>query len=171
MSSPNVKTRRFVLAMIAVAPLLAGCSFTPLYGDSENDGIAGSGFAYAEPTNRIEQIIYQELAFRLGKDTRPSAPLVTVSASTSERSVGRTSAGSVLTIYESVASATLSVDRREANPERVLSLSRFATASYEISGQVSADRFAVSNARENAARSVADTLRLILAAARKKGDI
>ena len=170
MSSPDRMLRRRFLALGLLLPLMSGCSFSPLYG-SGGDSSGGHGFAYAEPNSRLEQIIYQELAFRLGTDPSPDAHLVTISASQSAHRVGRTSAGSVLTTYEAVVSASLSVDEQGPDAKNLLSTSRFAGANYEISGQVVADRAAAQNAGERAARSVADTLRLILAAARNKGDI
>lgn len=169
MSSPDTKPRRRFLALIVALPLLAGCSFAPLYGNAPAG--TGTGFAYAEPTNRLEQIIYQELAFRLGKSDSPSAHLISVSASQSNRRVGRTSPGSVLSAYEAKVTASVNVSTRDAEPETLKSFSRFAAASYEISGQVVADNAATANAGENAARAVADSLRLILVAARNKGDI
>lgn len=170
MSSPDRRRRR-LLALGVLLPLLSGCSFSPLYGNGDSRLSAGTGFAYAEPTNRYEQIIYQELAFRLGTDPRPDARLVTVTASESPRRVGRTSPGSILTAYEAVVSASLKVTSPDDDAQNLLSVSRFAGASYEISGQVAADHAAEQNAAEQASRSVADTLRLILAAARNKGDI
>jgi len=170
MSSPD-RNRRRLLALGLLLPLLAGCSFSPLYGGVDGSMSAGTGFAYAEPNNRYEQIIYQELAFRLGTDASPDARLVTVSASEGNRRVGRTSPGSVLTAYEAVVSASMSVSASGADDKKLLSASRFAGASYEISGQVAADRAAEQNAAEHAAKAVADTLRLILAAARNTGKI
>jgi LPS-assembly lipoprotein len=169
MSSPDTKTRRRLLALIVALPLLAGCSFQPLYGNAPVG--TGTGFAYAEPTNRLEQIIYQELAFRLGRSDSPSAHLISVSASQSNRRVGRTSPGSVLTAYEAKVTASVSVKTSDNEPEILKSFSSFAAASYEISGQVAADNAASADAGEKAARAVADSLRLILVAAHNKGDI
>ncbi len=156
---------------MALLPLLSGCSFAPLYGGANSAATAGPGFAYAEPKNRYEQIIYQVLAFRLGTDTRPDASLITINASESTRRVGRTSPGSVLTAYEAVVTASMRVVSRGEDAKKLLSLRRFAGSSYEISGQVAADRAAEKNAAENAARAVADTLSLIVAAARNQGEL
>lgn len=177
MSSSDRVNRRRLLAALVVLPLLAGCSFTPLYGEGAVS--AGAGFAYAEPTTRLEQLIYQELAFRLGTDAGPNAPLVTVSAVEVSQRVGRTAPSAVMTAYELTVTAHLLVTRTDALGHPVfdaadkplLDVTRFASSSYEISGQVAADRAAAQSAREQAARAVADTLRLILAAARNKGDI
>lgn len=171
MSLSDLMNRRRFLAFAAVLPVLTGCSFTPLYGNGASPAATGPGFAYAEPTNRYEQIIYQELAFRLGTDPSPDAKLVTISASKSTRRVGRTSPGSVLSAYEAKITASLSVWTQGKEAKSLLSISRFAGSSYEISGQVAADRAAEQNAAEQAARAVADTLRLILAAARNTGEI
>lgn len=169
--SSSDRIRRRLLALGLLLPLLGGCSFSLLYGSGQTSASNEVGFAYAEPTNRYEQIIYQELAFRLGTDAGPDARLITISASMSTRRVGRTSPGSVLAAYEAVIRANLTVTSSGVDPENLLSASRFAGASYEISGQVAADRAAEQNAAEQAARAVADTLRLIVAAARNTGDI
>ena len=169
MSSPDTRTRRRFLALIVTLPLLAGCSFQPLYGNAP--AVTGTGFAYAEPGNRLEQIIYQELAFRLGKSDSPNAHLIKVSASQSNRRVGRTSPGSVLSAYEAKVTASVSVTTQDDEPETLKSFSRFAAASYEISGQVAADNAATADAGNKAARAVADSLRLILVAAHNKGEI
>ena len=74
--------------------------------------------------------------------------------------------------YEMVATATHDSRLPDSDaPTTPFSATRFAGASYEVSGQVVADHTAAQNAGEQAARAVADTLRLLLAAARNKGDI
>ncbi|MBU1174851.1 MAG: hypothetical protein KKH72_05560 [Alphaproteobacteria bacterium] len=160
--------RRRVLAAILVLPLLVGCSFAPLYGGTDAVGF-GAGFAYAEPTNRLEQIIYQELAFRLGTNKSADAPRVKINASQSDRRIGRTSAGSVLSAHEAVVSASLIVTRG-ADGQQALSITRFTSTGFEQSGQVAADRAASETAGEKAARALADTFRLILVAASRNGE-
>src|SRR5689334_20560375 len=67
------------LVLLALPLALSACaSFRPVYGDN-GLGTESIALAYAKPDNRLEQIVYQSLALRLGKATRTDAPLVTVS--------------------------------------------------------------------------------------------
>lgn len=154
------------LALISGAATLSACSFTPLYGEQ-----AALNLAYADPTSRLDQIIYQDLALRLGKTTTPDAPLVTVSTSTSSRRVGRTSSGSPATTYEATVTAKVSVTRQEIDvstgemtTKTIYTANRKASASYTTNGQRLADQHAVEEAQERAALAVAQTIRLLLAA-------
>ena len=66
MSSFSPK-RRIVLAGFALvmATALGACSFTPVYSGALASQ-PSLDFAYAKSTNRLEQIIYQDLALRFG---------------------------------------------------------------------------------------------------------
>lgn len=172
MSSPDLRPRRRFLALALILPLLAGCSFSPLYGNSATASATGEGFAYAKPETRLAQIVSQELSFRLGTSTAAGANQILVSATGAARRVGRTSPGSVLSLQEYTVTASVTVtDADPVEPTTLMSFSRFATASYEISGQVAADKAAERDASEKAARAVADSIRLVLAAARNRGEI
>jgi len=166
------------------ASLLSACSFTPLYG--ENSAVGTSlDLAYADPSSRLDQIIYQDLALRLGQTRSADAPLVSVSTSRSNRRVGRTSSDSPSTTYEATITATVTVTRaRPAEPVMVMppakpgktaeiipakadilyTVSRKASATYSTNDQRLANQQASEEAAERAALSVAQTLRLLLAA-------
>ena len=152
------------LALLAGAGTLTACSFTPLYGEQSRTTL---NLAYAEPSSRLEQIIYQDLALRLGRSTALDAPLVTISASSSSRRVGRTSSGSPATTYEAIVTASVTVSAPGNEPDSVktiYSTSRSASASYTTNGQRLADQQALEDAQERAALAVAQTIRLLLAA-------
>lgn len=158
--SVNQPGRRLILALIMVAPLIAGCSFSPLYGNAAAP--ASSGFAYDEPTSRVEQIIYQDLAARLGTSTMPGAPRIEVHASTSARRVGRTSGGSVFSLFEKTINGTVIVRKTTDKQEILFKQTRDAGASYEISGQAFADRSAQNTADAQAAHALAETFVLLI---------
>ncbi len=62
------------LALLLAPLALGGCRphHVPVYGDN-GIGVEQHELRYAKPANRLEQIIYQELALRLGK-ADPAAP-------------------------------------------------------------------------------------------------
>ncbi len=184
LSSKTLRPLAFAASLCLGAGLLAACSFTPLYG--ENSAVGTSlDLAYAEPETRLDQIIYQDLALRLGRTRTADAPLVTVKTSRSGRRVGRTSSGSPATTYESIVTASVTVTRQlptssilteneqvSENKEEIsdkksnvlYSVSRKASATFTTNGQRLADQQAIIDADERAALAVAQTLRLLLAA-------
>lgn len=154
------------LALVSGAATLSACSFTPLYGEQ-----AALNLAYASPDSRLEQIIYQDLALRLGKTTTSDAPLVKITASTSSRRVGRTSSDSPATTYEATVTANVLVTKQETNAstgeietKAIYTANRKASASYTTNDQRLANQHAVEEAQERAALAVAQTIRLLLAA-------
>src|SRR4051812_5702339 len=87
MSSSRLNRAIWLMAAsLAVALPLAGCTtLTPLYGDQ---GLTSEKIAlvYAAPGSRLEQVIYQELALRLGKASG-DAPEVAIPATSSSRAL------------------------------------------------------------------------------------
>lgn len=155
--------RAALLAAALAAPvLLAGCSgLRPVYG-SNGVGQEQLAFRYAEPASRLDQIILQELSLRLGRGTDPDAPEVRISTSSGSRTLTRTGVSRPTTQREMTVNATYTV--AAANGEVLISGTRRATAQYATSGQVLADESAADDARERAARAVADTVRLSILA-------
>lgn len=169
--------RSFVaLALVLGAMNVSACSFMPLYGN--RDAVeapipqtvtrpvpVSTVMSYTKPHSRIEQIIYQDLTFKLGRTENTEAKLVSVIASQSTRRVGRTSSGSPATTYELTVIASLSVIGGTDGTESLFSTTRRATATYTTNGQTLADRQAVEDASERAAIAVAQILRLAMSAA------
>lgn len=168
LSHKHTSRRSALLALVMVMPLLAGCTFTPVYGTARTE--ENLAFQYAAPTNRLEQIVYQYLGAKLGRNGLTSDPQVKVAVSTSSRRVSRTAAGSVFTRYEMVATGTVTVTQMLNNKETLLSVDRTAAATYEISGQVLSDRAAEDDARERASQALAETIRLTLISTFAKGN-
>jgi len=74
--------RPFLLTVLIAGTGLAlgACSgFAPVYSGTlaEQPSLA---LAFAKPRNRLEQLVYQELALRFGSSDAETAPLATVSA-------------------------------------------------------------------------------------------
>lgn len=156
--------RRIALAAILLggATALGACSFTPVYSSA----LAGQPMlelAYAKPTTRLEQIIYQELALRLGASEAATAPLVMATVATSSSAIGMSVTANPNKPYRATVSATLTVTPRDGSG-KPLSFTREASAEYTASGQVLANTAAATDAQERAARAVAESLRLALLA-------
>jgi hypothetical protein len=161
MSLSNLARNGLTIAALLAPLLLAGCSgLRPVYGDA-GIGADELAFAYAEPETRLEQIIIQDLALRLGLSESPDAPTVTIVAKSSSRDLTRTGTTKPVTHREATVTASYSVS---ANGEIVLEGSRRASASYTTSDQVLADEAAFKDAAERAAHEVAETIRLSILA-------
>lgn len=168
MSLSNWK-RLVLIASLVLAPAsLAACSFQPVYSGklAESPQLQ---LAYAEPANRLQQIIYQDLAFRLGKTTSPTAPLVSVVVSAGASAPYLSVTANPNAPYESTATATLTVTPRDGVDNEPLIITRTAKAQFTQTSQVLANQAAVTEAQERATRAVAESLRLALLAALAKG--
>lgn len=150
-----------VLALGTLAAL-GGCTFSPVYsGLTEQSSLS---LAYAKPRTRLEQIVYQELAFRLGTTERPDAPLASVSISTAGGDLAMSQTINPNKAREISVTATLAILRRDGVSEDPLILTRTATANFTRNGQVLADTEAETEAAERAALAVAESLRLAILA-------
>jgi hypothetical protein len=160
----KIKTYILVAAAAMMAISLSACGFAPVYGGG--GPAAQYALSYSAPNNRLERIIYQELALRLGKSTAQSAPIVTVSTSTSDRVVGRSSPANPSTIHEAIVSASVNVVQpalaEDDENEVLYSGSRSAAASYTTNEQLLADSFAREDAEDRAAEQLAGMIRLML---------
>ena len=158
--------RRIVFAglVLGVGAALGACSFSPVYSGA----LASQpllDLAYAKPTNRLEQVIYQELALRFGSSDAATAPLATVVASSSVTTTMLSATGDPNKALEVSVTATLTIAPRDGSVTPAQSFTRTATASYSRSGQVLADNAAAAEAAERAAKSAAESLRLAVLAA------
>ncbi|SFV37648.1 hypothetical protein SAMN05216456_3030 [Devosia crocina] len=157
---PLVVTTALLLASAAVG----ACSFQPVYSGrlAEN---ARLELAYASPATRLEQIVYQDLAFRLGEVESPTAPLVsvTVSAGLFEPFLSATADPNKL--REANIVGVLTITPRDGKGGAPITITRSARAQYTHSGQVTADKASEIEAQERGARAVAQSLRLAVLAA------
>jgi hypothetical protein len=156
-SRPLRATGAFVA--IALALLLAGCSgFRPVY-DSGSFGRGDMAFRYSEPNSRLEQIVVQDLALRLGRNDADSSPLIRIIVQSSNAALTRTNVAKPATSRQATVTVnyTLVVDGRS-----VASGSRRASAQYTTSGQVMANDAALRDASERAAREAGELVRLAI---------
>lgn len=158
-------SRRIAAAgfMLVLAGALGACSFSPVYSGT----LASQpmlDLAYAKPTTRLEQVIYQELALRFGRSDSETAPLAKVSVSAPALPIGYSSTANPNKAQRVTVTATLTVTRRDGTEGKPISFTRQASADYTTSSQVLADTAAANEASERAARAVAESLRLALLA-------
>jgi hypothetical protein len=150
-----------VLAVTLALPVLSACSTVrPLYGEATTRYL----FSYAAPASRLDQIIYSELRLKLGPQSdSPDAYQVAVSTTPGYR--GLTKSNVARPFSTSEASVTASVSVTAPDGTLVFSGTRFQTAIYTGAGQALADSTAASEASDRAARSLADTIRLLIVGA------
>lgn len=161
-------SRPFRVALIALSlaggVALSACSFQPVHSGRLAEAPAMQ-LAYAAPNTRLEQLVYQELSFRLGKTDNTTAPLVSVVVrpEVSTSFLSQTAAPDKL--HEAKLTGVLTLTYRDTSGRAPLRITRTATAQFERNGQVLAESSAQIEAQERAAKSLAESLRLALLAA------
>jgi hypothetical protein len=150
------------LAFSLPALALAGCTLTPVYSDAVATQ-AKLRFHYIEPNNRLEQIVYQELALRFGGDAGEGAQRLRISVGQSARDLTISATNNPVDARQVTVNGTASVVSADGST-LLLTIRRTASADYETNGQVFADREARNEAAERAARELAESLRLGLIA-------
>lgn len=154
--------RNTLIALALCAPVaLSACTLTPVYGDRAS-AEATYRLAYAEPKSRLDQIVYQELGLRFGSGAGPDVPLLTVSVSASGRVLARSVTTDPAKAYESTATARITLMR---GGEVLFEGTRQASSTYTYRGQAFTDRAAEAAASEQAAKAVAEVIRLTVIAA------
>ena len=161
--SSGFRSLALAAALVAVAAPLAGCSFSPVYGGA--GAMAGQqvvALNYAEPTTRLEQVIYQDLRLRLGNSASPEAPKASVSVVSSAIDPSIGAPVNVNDTRRVTVTATLTITR--PGDSKPLTYTRVATADYVSTDQVLASTAAADEAAERAAKSAAESLRLAILA-------
>ncbi|WP_417579063.1 LPS assembly lipoprotein LptE [Pelagibacterium sp.] len=145
--------------VLATASLLAGCTFTPVYGDAAlaNQTLA---LTYTEPNTRLEQLVYRALTAKLGTG-KANAPQLSAQVSITATEIGLAAVSGAVSNYQLTATVTYSVLQ---NGQSIANGSRSATAFYQTNGQIIADDAARSGAEEQAVTAAAETVRLALIA-------
>ncbi|WP_224704146.1 LPS assembly lipoprotein LptE [Devosia aquimaris] len=149
--------------LLGTGAFLGACSFSPVYSGTLASQ-PSLNLAYAKPTTRLEQIVYQELSFRLGESTAETAPLASVTVSSSAGDMMATATANPAKAVRVTVTAKLTITPRDGKDATPMVFSRTATAQYTRNGQVLADNAAADEAAERAARSAAESLRLAVLA-------
>lgn len=162
--SRTMRRQAFFGAIFGTMTLLAGCSsFTPVYSGALA-AMPSLGLSYAKPNSRLEQVIYQELSLRLGSSDEVTAPLASllVNYGAADMMLSRTDNPSKP--VEATVTASLTITPRDNSGTAAKTFTRTATANYTRNDQVLADRAALDEALERAAKAVAESLRLAVLA-------
>lgn len=159
------RLRRIAAASLVLgfAAALGACSFSPVYSGT----LASQPMlelAFAKPTTRLEQVIYQELRLRFGSSEAETAPFATVTAGSSAVTVGLSETSNPNKLARMTVTATLTIARRDGTADKPISFTRVASADYTTSGQVLADTAAAQDAVERAGKAAAESLRLAVLA-------
>ncbi|HWA20311.1 MAG TPA: LPS assembly lipoprotein LptE [Devosia sp.] len=158
----SLRLMRAIIVTATLALALSACTtLRPVYGENglTTEAIA---LAYAEPASRLEQIIYQELALRLGKATGDAPEL---QVTTSQASKALTAGGIAFPNRQRQMIVTARIRLVAAGGKVLFSGSRSAAADYTTNVSQLANQQAETDAAERAAKALAETIRLTLIAA------
>ena len=148
------------LALLGATTLTACSGFTPVYGD-HGIGVEEHAFRYDKPASRLDQIIYQELVLRLGRTTDSSVPLIRVTTTSAVRGLTRSDVDNPAAQKEAVVTAKVEIVDADGNV--AFTATRSAAASFTADrAQALAETEAEKEAKERAARELAETVRLTL---------
>ena len=162
MSWSKAVLRNSVLALaLAGATALSACSgFTPVYGE-RGIGVEKHAFRYDRPATRLDQIIYQELVLKLGRTDDSTVPMVRVTTTSSVRGLTKTNVSNPAAQNEAV--VTAKIELVDADGTIAFTATRSASALYTADrAQALAETEAEKEAKERAARELAETVRLTL---------
>ena len=164
MSWSKPLTRLGLIVLTLGTPVvLSACTLTPVYSGAMAES-PSMNLAFAKPRNRLEQVIYQDLSFRLGSTDSITAPLVTISVSSYSGDATLSATTNPSKPVEAFVTATMTITPRDGSDTKVQTITRKASANYTRNGQVLADKAAEVEAAERAARAVAESLRLAVLA-------
>ncbi|HTJ58170.1 MAG TPA: hypothetical protein VL418_11460 [Devosiaceae bacterium] len=161
MSSFNLLFRAGLVAFsIAGGAALSGCTMTPAFND--NAAVSAMALGFAAPTNPQEQIVYQDLTRRFGTSSDPHAPQVSVAVTTASRTLAQSTTTDPTSSQLMTATGIIKITK---DGDNILTATRQATSTYTNDNQVLADTSASSNAADQAAHALADTLELTIISA------
>jgi hypothetical protein len=157
---PLLRNAMLALALMGATALSACSSFTPVYGEN-GIGAEKHAFRYDKPASRLDQIIYQELVLKLGRTTDDTVPLVRVTTTSAVRDLTKTNVANPAAQKEAV--VTAKIELVDADGKIAFTATRSTAASFTADrAQALAETEAEKEAKERAARELAETVRLTL---------
>jgi hypothetical protein len=146
-----------VVAGLALAPVLSACAgFTPVYGEN-GLGSQRVDVKYASPSNRLEQVIYQDLALKLGKSTG-DVPVVTISAAATLPTTDTSTATLNVAAGQVTVRAFVSVVGPDG--KMIVQNNRSVVENFVNGGQAFSNQEAANEASERGAKELAESIRL-----------
>jgi hypothetical protein len=146
-------------ALMAVMALAACSSVTPVYAPDKAS--AQLAVIYAKPGNRLEQIVYEDLALKLGKATS-NAPVLSVKVTAVSRELTSTDLHPNLPATQQEEEVIGDIRLTDVSGKVLFSGMRSATADYTANSQGLATDRAEADAAARGAHALADTIRLTL---------
>lgn len=159
-SKSVLRNSMLALALVSATTLAACSGFTPVYGE-RGIGVEKHAFRYDKPASRLDQIIYQELVLKLGRTSDSTVPMVRVTTTSSVRGLTKTNVANPAAQNEAV--VTAKIELVDADGNVAFTATRSASALYTADrAQALAETEAEKEAKERAARELAETVRLTL---------
>ena len=149
-----------IITVAASIILLAGCTFRPVYEQSD---ARKTSISYGAPASQIEQALIEEIKFRLGED-KAGRYKISFATSASTRTINSVSSQFVRTEYEATVRSTYTLIDTQSG-DQIGKAERFASAIYQGSSQNVANAQAQKDAYERAARDVARQISLLVSTA------
>lgn len=158
-----------VLAPFVISLAVSACSgFAPVYGTNSAGGMSGASFQFAEPTNRIEQIIINRLRIAFPASGNVSDPVLKVSASQGGQQNSMSDAFAVARPASLEVSGTVTV----LQGDKVLFQATRVTGTAYQSGKLTLNEIeSQKGTQELAAASTADALRAAILAGYRPGQM
>jgi len=143
---------------LAAAASLAGCSgLTPVYGT--NGAAQALKLSFDQPTNPLEQVVYQDLQRDFGTTDDPTAPQVSIRVSAATRALAQSTTTDPAATELATATGNLKIKH---DGQLIANVSRQGTATFTQDYQGIADYTAINAAEEQAAHALAETLELTI---------
>lgn len=177
-AQPAKRVKRLCLGlMIGATAILAGCQAGPLYGTAGVVTFSSGEQTYAyqgqiaipEPDTRTDQLLRNELLFRLNRGTPVTQPIYELRFALDSQARGLIAdTGDLPRSVVFVEKAQFSLVRL-SDKQVVLSGKRIATVPYDGTDQLYQNQRALLNAREQASRMLASQIELAINAALSGG--
>jgi len=148
------------MSLLMASAVVACTGPTPVYGP-QTVGTQPVALIYAKPNSRLEQVVYEDLALRLGKATT-NAPTLSVNVTALSRDLASSALNPDLPTVQREEEVTAAIRLTDVNGKILFSGMRSATADFTANSQGLASDRAETDAAVRVAHSLADTIRLTL---------
>lgn len=173
--SPDRPARRLAVAIAAAGlALLAGCQVRPLYSEASGIGQRLATVGFADPHNRIEQVVRNNLVFLAaggaGEPARPEYEVALTATSTASSILDITTDDNTVSVTNTPVAGRVEVSvtytlTRIRDGQVLKHATREVVSQIDVSGQHFAKLRAIRDAENRAAREAAEFIRSEIAIA------
>ncbi len=151
-----------VVIFPAMALVLAACSsFAPVYGSRTESAASSIRFNYADPDDRLEQLVLNRLSVAFPARATAADPILDIAVSVRSLAAPLSDSFAVAIPARIRVQAVVTITQGD---EIVFEALRFVDTAYQTGKLASADISASQGAQESAARSVAESVRAAILA-------